>query len=50
MQMIISVNHLNLKLFWVEQYWSKYDENMKILTTMIRTLIIRNKEIIIILK
>ena len=43
--MVIDFNLLNSKLYWAEQYWSKYDENMKILTTMIRTLIIRKKEI-----
>ena len=41
--MVIDFNLLNSKLFWVEQYWSKYDENMKILTTIIKIIIIRKE-------
>ena len=41
--MVIDFNLLNSKLFWVEQSWSKYDENMKILTTLIKIIIIRKE-------
>ena len=41
--MVIDFNLLNSKLYWVEQYWSKYDKNMKSLTTMIKIIIIRKE-------
>ena len=41
--MVIDFNLLNSKLFWVEQYWSKYDKNMKSLITIIKIIIIRKK-------
>ena len=41
--MVIDFNLLNSKLFWAEQYWSKYDENMKSLTTIIKIIIIRKE-------
>ena len=41
--MVIDFNLLNSKLYWAEQYWSKYDKNMKILTTIIKIIIIRKE-------
>ena len=41
--MVIDFNLLNSKLYWAEQYWSKYDENMKSFTTIIKTIIIRKE-------